>query len=79
MFETRAWRDDLRWKTVERTAVVCVPAAILEAAKVRVVHQTNIAGLRTLDNDDVTFFKVLALVYELHRLLRHGLRQSAER
>jgi hypothetical protein len=51
-------------------------AAILEAAEIRIVHQANIAGLRALDDDDVAFFEMLTLVYELHVRLRHSWRKG---
>ena len=66
--ETAARHSDLGREGVEGTAVVGMSSAILEAAKVRVAHQTNIAGLRALDHDDVVFIEVLTLVYEFHLL-----------
>jgi hypothetical protein len=47
-----------------------VPAAILEAAEIRVAHQADIAGLRALDHDYVVFIEVFALVYVFHLPLR---------
>jgi hypothetical protein len=41
-------------------------SAILEAAKVGVVHESNIAGVGALDDDDIVFVQVLSLVNELH-------------
>ncbi|MCY1188587.1 hypothetical protein D9M73_297150 [compost metagenome] len=46
--------------------------AILEAAEVGVVHQADVAALGTLDDDDVVFVEVFALVYEFHVALRNG-------
>ena len=66
--EATAGHSDLCRKAVERTAVVGMPAAILEAAEVGITHQANVAGLRALDHDDIVFVEVLALVYEFHLL-----------
>src|SRR5690606_763022 len=65
-------------KLVERTAVVGMTSAISEAAKVLVVHQANIAGLRALDDHIVIFIEVFALVNELHVPLRTALLGKAE-
>lgn len=50
--------------------MIGVSTAIFEAAKIRIVHQTNIAGLRALDNDQVVLVEMLTLVYEFHDGLR---------
>jgi hypothetical protein len=49
-----------------------VASAVLEGAEVGVVHQTDVAGLRALDDDDVVFVEVLALVNEFHGRLQKG-------
>jgi hypothetical protein len=46
--------------------VVGVTTAILEAAEVGIVHQTDIAELGALDDDQIVFVEVLALVDEFH-------------
>ena len=58
-------RDSGR-EILECAAVVGVTATIFEAAKMCVAHQANIAGLRALDDDNVVFVKVLALVNKFH-------------
>ena len=63
--ETGAWRSDASREVFECAAVIRVAPAILEAAKVRIAHQADVAGLGALDNDNVVFVKVLALVNEL--------------
>jgi hypothetical protein len=47
-----------------------VPAAVLEAAEIRVAHEADVAELGALDDDHVVFIEVLALVYEFHGCLR---------
>src|SRR5690606_35566435 len=73
--ESATGYGDLRRETIERAAMVSMPPAVLEAAKVRIVHQANVAGLRALDNDQIVFVQMLALVYEFHRQL-HGVTQG---
>jgi hypothetical protein len=70
--ETGAWRGDLGRKPVKRTAMIGVPTTIFEAAKIRIVHQANIAGLRAFDDDKVVLVEMLTLVYEFHDGLRNG-------
>ena len=70
--ETGARRGDARRKLVESAAVVGVASAILERAEVGVVHQSDVAGLRALDDDNVVFVEVLALVNEFHGRLQKG-------
>ena len=48
-------------------------AAIFEAAKVRIAHQANIAGLRAFDDDNVSLVEVLTLVDEFHGVSPEGL------
>jgi len=51
--------------------------AVLETAEIGVVHQTDVAGLGRLDDDDVVFIQVFALVDEFHVLLRtYGLKSA---
>ena len=64
--EAGAWRGDSGRKFVECPAVVRVSATIFEAAKVRIAHQANVAGMGALDDDDVIFVEVLTLVNEFH-------------
>ena len=64
--EAAAGYGDARRERIEGTTVVGVPASVFETAKVRVVHQANVAGLRALDDDDVIFVEVLTLVYVFH-------------
>lgn len=40
---------------IKRAAVISVSAAVFEAAKVRIAHHADVAGLRRLDDDDVVF------------------------
>jgi len=70
--ETGARRGDAGRKGVERATVVGMTAAILEAAEVGVVHQADVAHLGALDDDDVVFVEVLALVYKFHGRLQKG-------
>jgi hypothetical protein len=42
--------------------MVSVSATVLEAAKIGVVHQTDVAHLGAFDNDDIVLVEVLALV-----------------
>ncbi|CAI8922772.1 hypothetical protein EMIT0P100_30044 [Pseudomonas sp. IT-P100] len=58
---------------VESTAMVSVTAAILEAAEIGVVHQADVAHLGALDDDDVVFIEVLALVDKFHEAPPEGL------
>jgi hypothetical protein len=53
--------------------MVSVPAAIFEAAEIGVVHQADVAGLGALDDDDVVFVEVLALVDKFHEAPPEGL------
>jgi hypothetical protein len=64
--ETGTWHRDFRREMVESAAMIGVSAAILETAKVGVVHQTDIAALGTFDDDNIVFIQVFALVYEFH-------------
>jgi hypothetical protein len=50
-----------------------VTTAILEAAEVGVVHQADVAHLGALDDDDVVFIEVLALVDKFHEAPPEGL------
>jgi hypothetical protein len=50
-----------------------VAAAIFEAAEIGVVHQTDVAHLRALNDDDVVFVEVLALVDKFHEAPPEGL------
>jgi hypothetical protein len=43
-----------------------MPPAILEAAEIGITHEADIAGVRTLDDHDVIFVEVFALVDEFH-------------
>jgi hypothetical protein len=70
--ETGARCGDPGWERVERTAMVTVPAAILETAKVGIAHQADVAGLGALDDNDIVFVEVLALVDEFHGRLQKG-------
>jgi hypothetical protein len=65
---TAAGYGDFRRKLVERAAMVGVAAAVLETAKVSIVHQANIAGLGALDNDEIILVEVFALVDEFHQV-----------
>mgnify|MGYP001611248628 CR=1 FL=1 len=72
--------DDFRREFIERPTMVGVSTAVLETAEIGIVHQADVAGLRAFDDDDVVLVEVLALVYELHRLLRQRTwRQSGQR
>jgi hypothetical protein len=53
--------------------MVSVTATILEAAEIGVVHQADVAHLRALDDDDVVFVEVLALVDKFHEAPPEGL------
>jgi hypothetical protein len=64
--ETGARRSDASREILESTAMVGVTATIFEAAKVCIAHQANIAGLGALDDDNIVFVKVLALVNKFH-------------
>ncbi|MDF5813570.1 hypothetical protein P4118_24645 [Pseudomonas aeruginosa] len=46
--------------------MVAMLPAILETAEIGVVHQADIALLRALDDHDVVFVEVFALVDEFH-------------
>lgn len=60
--------------------MVSVAAAVLEAAKVRIAHQANIAGLRAFDDDNVSLVEVLALVDEFHEgVSRRAFSEKSER
>jgi hypothetical protein len=64
--EAGAGRDNLRREAIKRAAVVGVTTAVLEAAKIRVVHQADVTELGALDDDNVVFVEVLALVDKFH-------------
>ena len=64
--EASAGHGDLRREGVEGTAVVGVATTVLEAAKVRIAHQADVARLGALNDDDVVFVEVLALVNKFH-------------
>lgn len=68
--EAGAGHGDLGRKALEVTTVVGVPAAVLEAAEIGVVHQADVAALGAFDDDHVVLVQVLALVYEFHVMLR---------
>jgi hypothetical protein len=70
--ETGAGSHDFRRESIESTAMVGVTAAILETAEIRVVHQADVAELGTLDDDDVVFVEMLALVYKFHGVSKKG-------
>jgi hypothetical protein len=44
-----------------------MPATVSEGAEVGIVHQADIAGLRTLDDHQIALFQLLALMDEFHR------------
>jgi pyridoxal biosynthesis lyase PdxS len=46
--------------------VIGVTAAILETAKIRIAHQTDITSLRAFDDDNVALVEVLTLMDEFH-------------
>ena len=58
-------RDSGR-EILECAAVVRMTATIFKTAEVCIAHQANVARLGALDDDDVVFVEVLALVNELH-------------
>ena len=58
--------------------MIGVAATVFEAAKVRIAHQADIAGLRALDNDFVIFIQMFALVDEFQVLLRTASLTKAE-
>jgi hypothetical protein len=60
-------------ESVECSTMVSVAAAILEAAEIGVVHQADIACLGALNDDDVVFVEVLALVDKFHEAPPEGL------
>ena len=64
--EAAAGDDDSGRKLLEGAAVINVTPSILETAKTGVGHQPDVARVRALDDDDVTFVQVLALVNEFH-------------
>jgi hypothetical protein len=53
--------------------VIGVTATILEAAEVGVVHQTDVAHLGALNDDNVVFIEVLALMDKFHEAPPEGL------
>jgi hypothetical protein len=71
--ETGAWRRDACREGVERTAVIGVATAIFEAAEVGVVHQTDVAHLGALNDDDIVLIEVLALMDKFHGAPPEGL------
>ena len=75
--EAGTGHGDFHRKSIEGTAVVVVPAAVLETAEIRIAHQADIAGLRAVDDDQIVFIEMLALVNELHVLLRLALSNRA--
>src|SRR3546814_19598504 len=62
--ETGTWCGYPGRERVERAAVISVPAAVLAAADVGVVHQADVDHLGELDVDDYVFVVVLALVFD---------------
>ena len=70
--EAGAGCSDSGREILELATVVGVTAAIFETAKVCVAHQADIAGLGALDDDDVVFVQVLALVNKLHGGSKRG-------
>ena len=71
--ETGTRCSNSRRESVKRSAVIRMTAAIFEAAKVGVVHQADVAGLGALNDDDVVFVEVLALVDKFHEAPPEGL------
>jgi hypothetical protein len=59
---------NLRRELDEGAAVVTVPTTVPEGAKVGIVHQADVAGLRTLDDHQIALFQMLALMDEFHRI-----------
>jgi hypothetical protein len=53
--------------------MVSVPATVLEAAEIGVVHQTDVAHLGAFDNDDIVLVEVLALVDKFQGCLQKGI------
>ena len=68
--EPGAGHSDFCWELIKCAAVIGVAATVLERAEIRVVHQADITELRTLDDDQIVFIEVLALVYEFHGCLQ---------
>jgi hypothetical protein len=64
--KTGAGRSDFCRETVKRSAVIGVAAAVLEAAKIRVVHQADVAELGTFNDDEIVLVEVFALMYKFH-------------
>jgi hypothetical protein len=53
--------------------MVSVPATVLEAAEIGVVHQADVTHLGAFDDHDIVLVEVLALMDEFHGCLQKGI------